>query len=149
MSLFLRGVTIIKGDTMNGINLKDLVGNYSDFTLTAAKLAQANEEMQRTAIAAGEAKRRHDAKLEEGAEASIEQKRLLEEQIAIVSEQNVLLNENYNKLKEMYDNQVETNNQARVDLEKSREFSKWMMAISIIAMLAAVASPIVSFIVAN
>ena len=94
------------------------------------------EEGRRTA--------KRNATLVAGAEASIAQKELIEEQLEIIREQNKLLLDNYEKLKELYDDQVQANKDAKDDLEKSRRFNRWMMVISVIAMLAAVASPIVT-----
>ena len=79
-----------------------------------------------------------------GAEASIAQKELLEQQLEVIKKQNELLYDNYEKLKELYDAQVQATKEAKEDLEKSKRFNAWMMVISIIAMLAAVASPIVT-----
>ena len=87
---------------------------------------------------------KRNATLVAGAEASIAQKELIEEQLEIIREQNKVLLDNYEKLKELYDDQVQANKDAKDDLEKSRRFNRWMMVISVIAMLAAVASPIVT-----
>ena len=48
-----------------------------------------------------------------GAEASIAQKELLEHQVEIILKQNELLSDNYSKLKELYDAQVEANKEAK------------------------------------
>ena len=84
-----------------------------------------------------------------GAEASIAQKELLEQQLKFTQEQNKLLSENYDKLKEMYDAQIKANQEATSELVKSKRFNKWMMFIAIIAMLAAIASPIATLWVAK
>ena len=91
----------------------------------------------------------HRAKLEAGAEADIVQKELLQSQLEALREQNGLLSENYKKLKEMYDSQVEANEAARNDLKSSRKFNAWMMVIAIIAMLAAIAGPIATILVSR
>lgn len=49
----------------------------------------------------------------------------------------------------MYDSQVEANEAARNDLKSSRKFNAWMMVIAIIAMLAAIAGPIATFLVSR
>ena len=85
---------------------------------------------------------KRDATLVAGAEASIAQKELLEQQLAFTQEQNRLLSENYDKLKEMYDAQVNANREATAELAKSKRFNKWMMIIAVVAMLAAIASPV-------
>ena len=84
-----------------------------------------------------------------GAEASIAQKQLLEQQVEIIQKQNELLSDNYTKLKEMYDAQVEANKEAKVELKRSKRFNLAMMIIAIIAMLAAIAGPIVTFLVSR
>ena len=77
-----------------------------------------------------------------GAEASIAQKQLLEQQVEIFQQQNELLVDNYTKLKELFDAQVEANKEAKEELKKSKRFNLAMMIIAIIAMLAAIAGPI-------
>lgn len=76
-----------------------------------------------------------------------EQNELSSKQINILMEQNHLLADNYNKLKNMYDEQVRINIQSNKDLEQSRRYNRWMMVIAIIAMIAAIAGPIVTLIV--
>lgn len=78
-----------------------------------------------------------------------EQNKLVSQQIGILSEQNNLLAENYNKLKEMYDAQSESYKSAQEDLQRSRNYNIKMMIIAIIAMLAAIAGPIVTLIVSK
>jgi len=53
------------------------------------------------------------------------------------------------KLQEMYNSQKESNDDARKDLHKSRVFNAWMMVIAIVAMLAAIAGPIVTVLVSR
>ena len=77
------------------------------------------------------------------------QNSLVSQQVGILIEQNRLLTENYNKLKDMYDNQVVSYNEAEEDLRRSRNYNKWMMVVAIIAMLAAIASPIVTILVSK
>ena len=77
-----------------------------------------------------------------GADASIAQKELLEHQLEIIQKQNELLSDNYLKLKEMFDVQVEANKEAKEELKRSRQFNIAMMIIAIVAMLAAIAGPI-------
>ena len=79
-----------------------------------------------------------------GAEASIEQKELLEQQLDFVRKQNELLMDNYGKLKEMYDAQVQANLEAKEELKRNKRFNAWMMVIAIVAMFAAIAGPIVT-----
>ena len=122
-------------------------------------------------------KARRDAKIVAGAEASVAQKELMEEQLVelksqndilaeqlkaeqaqrevleehlkVTTEQNALLSANYKKLEEMYSAQKESNDEAREDLRKSRVFNGWMMVIAIIAMLAAIAGPIATILVSR
>ena len=77
------------------------------------------------------------------------QNSLVSQQVGFLIEQNRLLTENYNKLKDMYDNQVVSYNEAEEDLRRSRNYNKWMMVVAIIAMLAAIASPIVTILVSK
>ena len=77
------------------------------------------------------------------------QNSLVSQQVGILIEQNRLLTENYNKLKDMYGNQVVSYNEAKEDLRRSRNYNKWMMVVAIIAMLAAIASPIVTILVSK
>ena len=84
-----------------------------------------------------------------GAEANVAQKELLEQQLSALGEQNKLLADNYSKLKEMYDAQVQSNSEAKEDLRRSRNFNAWMMVIAIIAMLAAIAGPIATILVSQ
>ena len=77
-----------------------------------------------------------------GAEASIAQKELQEQQVEFFQKQNELLSENYSKLKEMFDVQDEANKEAKEELKRSKRFNFAMMIIAIIAMLAALAGPI-------
>ena len=78
-----------------------------------------------------------------------EQNKLALQQITVLSEQNKLLADNYNKLKEMYDKQLESYRETKEDLKKSRSFNRWMMIIAIVAMLAAIAGPVVTVLVAK
>ena len=47
----------------------------------------------------------------------------------------------------MFDEQVQANKEAKEELKRSKCFNAWMMVIAIIAMLAAIASPIVTVLV--
>ena len=105
----------------------------------------AHRERVAAAIARESAKR--DATLVAGAEASIEQKEILQQQLEMIREQNMFLCDNYEKLKEMYDAQVQANIEAKTELDRSKRFNAWMMVIAIIAMLAAIAGPITTILV--
>ena len=132
-----------------------------DFNNLSRKLSAANSALQASAIAdeiernqriVAEINRqsaKRDATLVAGAEASIEQKELLEQQLKFTQQQNALLVDNYEKLKEMYEAQVKANKESTEELAKSKRFNAWMMAIAIIAMLAAVAGPIATILVSK
>ena len=110
----------------------------------AAAIAEENERSQRMAAEINRRSDKRNTMLLAGAEASIEQTELLEQQLEIIQEQNKLLCDNYEKLKEMYDAQVKENKDAADELNKNKRFNAWMMVIAIIAMFAAIASPIVT-----
>lgn len=89
---------------------------------------------------------RYKSKLEKGADASIEQKELVKNQVDLLYEQNRLLSNNYDKLKEIYDAQCQSTIEAKEDLRKSRRYNAWMMVVSIVSMLAAVFSAVIGVI---
>ena len=108
------------------------------------------EEMahgERVAAAITRESGKRDATLVAGAEASIEQKEILQQQLEMIREQNMFLCDNYEKLKEMYDAQVQANIEAKTELDRSKRFNAWMMVIAIIAMLAAIAGPVTTILV--
>jgi len=78
-----------------------------------------------------------------------EQNNLTTQQINILVEQNKLLADNYVKLKEMYDAQADSYKDAQEDLRRSRRYNIIMMGIAIVAMLAAIAGPIVTVLVSQ
>ena len=118
----------------------------SDISREIARSHQIFVESSREA--AKEAAKRN-ATLVAGAEASIEQKELLQQQLEIIREQNALLCDNYEKLKEMYDAQVQENESAKEELKISRRYNAWMMVIAIFAMFAAIAGPIATILVSQ
>ena len=129
------------------LNLNDVKLDLSAVTRTIQK-SVIGEEMERnrnlaTAIAQESAQRTE--KLIAGAEASIEQKELIEQQLGILREQNSLLSDNYEKLKEMYNAQVQENADAKDELKRSRRYNGWMMAVSVISILDAIASTVIPF----
>lgn len=130
-----------------GVDLSGLKATLSTVN-SAMRVNAIAEEMAQgervaAAIACESAKR--DATLVAGAEASIEQRDLIEQQLGILREQNSLLLDNYEKLKEMYDAQVQENADAKDELKRSRRYNGWMMAVSVISMLAAIASTVIPF----
>ena len=78
-----------------------------------------------------------------------EQNNLTTQQINILVEKNKLLADNYNKLKEMYDAQAESYKAAQEDLKSSRRYNAIMMIIAAVAMIAAIAGPIVTILVSQ
>ena len=110
-------------------------------------IAEEMEHRERVAAAIARESAKRDATLVAGAEASIEQKELLQQQLEMIREQNMFLCDNYEKLKEMYDAQVQANIEAKTELDRSKRFNAWMMVIAIIAMLAAIAGPIATILV--
>ena len=119
---------------------------FSDISREIARSQQTLVESSREA--AKEAAKRN-ATLVAGAEASIEQKELLQQQLEIIREQNALLCDNYEKLKEMYDAQVQENESAKEELKRSRRYNASMMVIAFFAMLAAIAGPIATILVSQ
>ena len=128
----------------------DISGLNQSLANSAAALAELNhlneESIRAESIRAVEQAKQERIAREErmvaGAEASIAQKELLEQQVEIVQRQNALLLDNYLKLKEMFDAQAEANQEAKEELKRSKRFNFVMMIIAIIAMLAAIAGPI-------
>lgn len=112
-----------------------------------SEISQKIEQNQRLLKQNREQISKRNATLLAGAEATIEQKELFEQQIEILQKQNDLLFENYSKLKELFDAQVEANKEAKEDLKQSKRYNIVMMIVSIIAMFAAIAGPIVTILV--
>ena len=69
----------------------------------ASQIAKQNEDAYRIARAVSEQNARRDAKMVAGAEASIAQKELLEEQLKEIRKQNSQLKDNYRLLNELYE----------------------------------------------
>ena len=116
---------------------------------TIAEMNSLNEKTLRAAERANQEKNERERRLVAGAEASIAQKELLEQQVEMIQKQNELLSDNYTKLKEMYDAQVDANKEAKEELKQSKRFNLAMMIIAIIAMLAAIACPIATVLVSR
>lgn len=117
---------------------------------SAARVSAIADEMkqnQRLIDQRSEQKLKINATLLAGAEANIAQKTLFEQQIEIIQKQNALLFDNYSKLKELFDVQVEKNKEAKEELKLSKRFNIAMMIIAIIAMIAAIAGPIATILV--
>ena len=126
-------------------------GNFNlDISTTfnsAQRIAENFEKQQKILNNITEENAKRNATIMAGAEANVAQKELLEQQLDAIGEQNRLLADNYNKLKDLYDVQVQANIEAKEDLKRSRNFNAWMMVIAIIAMLAAIAGPIATILV--
>ena len=115
----------------------------------AAEISRQHEEMMRSVAEANQERIQREKRMVAGAEASIAQKELLEQQVEMIQKQNELLSDNYSKLKEMYDAQVDANKEAKEELKRSKRFNVAMMIIAIIAMLAAIAGPVATIIVSR
>lgn len=124
----------------------------SPVATSAKQLSEISREWVQSQEAIVEARREaeeREATLVAGAEASIEQKELLQQQLEFIREQNALLCDNYEKLKEMYEAQVQENESSKEELKRSRRYNAWMMVIAIFAMLAAIAGPIATILVSQ
>ncbi len=128
----------------NGINL-----SLANSATAVEEFARRNAERMNIIAQANQEKIDRENRMVAGAEASIAQKELLEQQVEIVQKQNELLSDNYTKLKEMYDAQVEANKEAKEELKRSRRFNLVMMIIAFLAMLATIAGPIVTILVSK
>ena len=130
-------------------NFNDLKLDLSTATsaLRASTIADEMEQNQRMIAEINRQSAKRNATLIAGAEASVAQKELLEQQLEIIQKQNELLYDNYDKLKEMFDAQVQANRETKAELKQSKRFNAWMMVIAIIAMLAAIAGPIATILV--
>ena len=111
---------------------------------TVSEISRQQEAAFRSVEIANRERMEREEKMVAGAEASIAQKELLGQQVEFLQKQNELLSDNYLKVKEMFDAQVEANREAKEELKRSKRFNLGMMIIAIIAMLAAIAGPIVT-----
>ena len=126
------------------LNFNDLKLDLSaaNSALRVSAIADEMEKNQRMISEINRQSAKRNATLMAGAEASVAQKELLEQQLEIIQKQNELLYDNYDKLKEMFNAQVNANQETKAELKQSKRFNAWMMVIAIIAMLAAIAGPI-------
>ena len=134
---------------MNKFDFGNLNLDISSTFNSAQRVSEHFEEQQRILDNVSRETAKRNATIVAGAEANIAQKELLEQQLSTLGEQNKLLADNYNKLKELYDAQVQSNADAKEDLRRSRNFNAWMMVIAIIAMIAAIAGPIATILVSQ
>ena len=121
--------------------------SVANSAVRVSAIAEETERNQRILDQTNKQTAQRDATLVAGAEANIAQKELFEQQIEMLHTQNDILYGNYAKLKELYDTQVEANKEAKEELERSKRFNIAMMVIAIVAMLAAIAGPIVTVLV--
>lgn len=130
-----------------GADLNGLKATLSavNSAMRANAIAEEMAHGERVAAAIARETAKRDATLVAAAEASIEQRDLVEQQLDILREQNSLLLDNYEKLKEMYDAQVQENTDAKDELKRSRRYNGWMMVVSFVSMLAAIASTVIPF----
>lgn len=129
------------------INFGDLKNSLAlaNSAMKASAIAEEMEKNQRIADAIARQSAQRDATLIAGAEANIEQRDLMQQQLDILHEQNALLADNYDKLKDLYEDQVQANIEAKAELAKTKRYNAWMMVVSVISMLAAVASTVIPF----
>ena len=130
-------------------HLSDLDPTGVNSASALAEISRIQEETMRAVAQANQEKIEREERMVAGAEANIAQKELLERQVEIIQKQNDLLSDNYSKLKEMFDAQVEANKEAKEELKRSKRSNLIMMIIAFIAMLAAIAGPIVTFLVSG
>lgn len=128
--------------------------DYSTLNRLKDKMEQATSAAQVASISVEIEKEERRLKEESNkviasTEAILAQKELLIEQLKIVQEQNQLLLNTNSKLEEMLNAQIEANKEAKEDLTRSRRFNLVMMIISIVAMIAAIAGPIVTILVSR
>ena len=90
---------------METLDLNSIKANLDSINsaFAASQIARQNEEAYRIARAVSEQNARRDAKMVAGAEASVAQKELLEEQLKEIKEQNSQLKDNYRLLNELYE----------------------------------------------
>ena len=133
------------------LDLNDLSSSLSaaSSAMRASAIAEEMERSQRIVTEINRQNVKRNETLVAGAEASIAQKELLEKQLEETQKQNALLCDNYEKLKELYEAQVQANKEAKDELVQSKRFNAWMMIIAIIAMLAAIAGPIATVLVSK
>ena len=123
---------------------KNFSHTIANSAATFSEISRQQEAAFRAVTIANRERIEREEKMVAGAEASIAQKELLGQQVEFLQKQNDLLSDNYLKIKEMFDAQVEANREAKEELKRSKRFNLGMMIIAIIAMLAAIAGPIVT-----
>lgn len=103
------------------LDLNDLSRSLSaaNSAMQVAAMAEEIERNQRIVTEINRQAAKRNETLVAGAEASIAQKELLEKQLEVTQKQNALLCDNYEKLKELYDAQVQTNKEAKDELVRS------------------------------
>ncbi len=121
--------------------------SVANSAIRVSAIADDMERNQRLIQQINEQNAKKNATLLAGAKADIAQKELFEQQLEIIQKQNELLFDNYSKLKELFDAQVETNKEAKEELKRSKRFNIAMMIIAIIAMIAAIAGPVATILV--
>lgn len=116
----------------------------SNFAIhSAAQMAEVERKMDAIKRETAAQQARRDLALSEAAEAGKAQLELLQTQVIYLKEQNSLLQENYNKLNELYRMQQQSAQKAKEDLKISRRFNICMLVVSVVSMLAAVIVPVV------
>ena len=132
-----------------GIDFSGMDQSFVNSVPLVAAINRQNEETMRAVEQATQERLEREERIVAGAEANIVQNELLNRQVEIFLKQNELLSDNYNKLKELFDVQVEANKEAKEELKRSKRFNLIMMIIAIIAMLAALAGPVTTVLVSR
>ena len=132
----MRRESFMKFDS-DGIN-----SNAVNNALTLDRISMDKKEKIQYEARAKRVQLKRDEKIIAGADANVAQHELLKKEMELVEKQNELLQNNYKKLEELFNEQVETNRDDRKELKRSKHFNLAMMIISTIAMIATIAGPI-------
>ena len=121
----------MNNDTIDLYRYQDQITNAHQISALAEQIKGEQHQLEAKERLAGQ----RDAFLVAGAYASVEQLTILQQEIQI-------LREHYNKLSEMFEEQVRMNEESKKETKRTRRRSNWMTAIAVISMLAAVISAI-------
>lgn len=111
----------------------DLNKRDIDMINSARKIASFSEEINRQPIVYNFKPQpsKRDEILVAGAEANIEQLELLKDELQEMQNQN-------NMLATMLDNQIKAGEEDKKELKKSKRYNRWMMVITVAALLVAI-----------
>lgn len=111
---------------------------FSEIANSAQRLAEAGAIIQENNRAMVEKERKRDNAILQTAQASVEQKQLLENQLVEVKQQNAQLKENYNLLKELYEKTKQDAENNSKEAKNNRIFGWVSFAVGTIIGLAGV-----------